>query len=296
MRRLANPMVIRFSAFCGKTLSQVFSRCGIMPPRYLQQRWNQGMSYTDFAQSYPQLMLQARNAGFSAPQQLQLRQAFELALVMTNGVYRAEGVPLLNHLVRCASIAIAQFRDCDMARAALLHAVYTLQEFDYNRFSLDLQGRRMEVRTLLGAELEEVLWAYEFTPWFGKQCLENYVRNLDSQTALVRKIIALRLVNELEDHMDNAMAYSQEQRQQRRSTLFSTLCLELAELMKLDVIVAGIHATLENSYAVDKALMWNHRQGYELRERKWQASFLERVGRFGRRLFRLRAKASPSMN
>lgn len=252
------------------------------------------MSSIEFAQSYPQLMLQARNASFSVEQQLQLRQAFELALVMTNGIYRAEGVPLLNHLVRCASIAIAQFRDCDMARAALLHAVYTMQEFDHSRFSEDLQARRIEVRKEFGAEFEEILWAYEFTPWFRQECLENYARNLDSQTPLVRKVIALRLVNELEDHMDNAMAYSPEMRQQRRTSLFSTLCLELAQLMQLDLVVEQINATLAGRYTVDKALMWNRRQGYELRERRWQAGFFERLSRFGRRVFR-RLKATPGM-
>ena len=82
-----------------------------------------------FAQNYPQLMNQAQAAGLSAQELLELRSAFVLAQRMSRNLYRAEGCPLLNHLVRTASIALAQTRDLQLTIVALLHAVYVLHAF-----------------------------------------------------------------------------------------------------------------------------------------------------------------------
>lgn len=61
-----------------------------------------------YALTYPQLMNQALSCDLSDSELLQLHRAHEFAQLFADGIYRAQGVPLLSHLVRTASILLAE--------------------------------------------------------------------------------------------------------------------------------------------------------------------------------------------
>ncbi len=232
------------------------------------------MNTVAFAQNYPQLMNQAQALGFSKTQLLELRAAFVIAQRASRDLYRAEGCPLLNHLIRTASITLAQTRDPQLGIVALLHATYVLQDFDNSTHSRNMQKRRQEIRTQFGAATEQLLWDYENMPWHKLAHIEEHMRNFAQKSASEKQILYLHLVNELEDHMDNAMEYTGFRRKARREQYFPR-CIELATLLGHDSLAAEIRKTLDNTSQVAEYLCWDNPQGYQLTERQWQRSWLE---------------------
>jgi hypothetical protein len=228
-----------------------------------------------FAQNYPQLMNQAQAAGFSKQELLDLRSAFALAQRMSRNLYRAEGCPLLNHLVRTASIALAQTRDMQLVIVGLLHAVYVLQDFDNSTYSSNLQRRRHEVKAMLGETIEQLLWDYEALPWHTRKNIEMHISTVDSKSSHEKKLLYLRLVNELEDHMDHAMEYTSYSRRTRRSDDYFRSCMQLAILLQHSALAHEMQLLLDNPASIEDALCFEHPQGYELRESQWQRSWLE---------------------
>jgi hypothetical protein len=61
-----------------------------------------------FALTYPQLMNQAIAAALDTEAVVRLRATYELAERFADGVYRPQGEPFLCHLVRTASIVLAE--------------------------------------------------------------------------------------------------------------------------------------------------------------------------------------------
>jgi hypothetical protein len=228
-----------------------------------------------FAQNYPQLMNQAQAAGFSTQELLELRSAFSLAQSMSRNLYRAEGCPLLNHLVRTASIALAQTRDLQLVIVGLLHAVYVLQDFDNSTHSSNLQRRRQEVKGMLGPAIEQLLWDYEALPWHNQRNIDMHISTVDTKSNHEKKLLYLRLVNELEDHMDHAMEYTSYSRRTRRGDEYFRSCTQLAKLLQHTALAHEMQLLLDNPVSIEDALCFEHRQGYELRESPWQRNWLE---------------------
>jgi (p)ppGpp synthase/HD superfamily hydrolase len=228
-----------------------------------------------YAQNYSQLMNQARAAGFSKQELLDLRSAFALAQRMSRNLYRAEGCPLLNHLVRTASITLAHTQDLQLCIVGLLHAVYVLQDFDNSTYSSNLHRRRRDVKALLGESTEQLLWDYEALPWHQQKHIDMHIHTLAQKSVTEKKILGLRLVNELEDHMDHAMAYTADSRRMRRNDEYFRSCQELAKLLQHTALADEMQRILENPLNVEDYLCWDNPQGYELCERQWQRGWLE---------------------
>jgi (p)ppGpp synthase/HD superfamily hydrolase len=228
-----------------------------------------------YAQNYPQLMNQARTAGFAKQDLLDLRAAFALAQRMSKNLYRAEGCPLLNHLVRTASIALAHTRDIQLVIAGLLHAVYVLQDFDHSTSSANLQRRRQEMKRLFGEITEQLLWDYEALPWHQQKHIEMHIHTVAQKSIDEKKILHLRLINELEDHMDHAMEYTGQSRRMRRNDEYFRSCQQLARSLRHNQLVDEMQTILDNPLCVEDYLCWDIPQGYELRESPWRRSWLE---------------------
>lgn len=230
---------------------------------------------TVYAQNYAQLMNQARSAGYSRQQLLDLRSAFALAQRMSRNLYRAEGCPLLNHLVRTASIALEHTRDPQLAMAGLLHAAYVLQDFDDSTYSANLGRRRRELKKLFGESMEQMLWDYEALPWHQLKHIEMHVATVAQKSIDEKRLLQLRIINELEDNMDHAMEYTGQSRKMRRDDVYFRTCQQLARLLQHDRLADEMQLILDDCVSVEDFLCWDKPQGYELRERQWQRSWLE---------------------
>ena len=160
-----------------------------------------------FALTYPQLVNQAVAHGWDDATVGRLRCAYMFAERMTDGLYRGQGVPLICHLVRTASIVLAEGGQPDAVMAAMLHAAPMLHLFGGSRRR---KTRERDWDTLCDAAGESVtrlVQAYEAFPWGCASALENHLQQLDRYDAETRTVLLMRMANELEDFIDGGMRY-----------------------------------------------------------------------------------------
>jgi (p)ppGpp synthase/HD superfamily hydrolase len=215
-----------------------------------------------FAQNYPQLMNQALAAKYTVSDLVLLRDAFLFAQEMANGYYRAQAIPLLNHLVTTASIAMAEKADSELVVVALLHAAHVMHHFDGPGQEHDSLDRRALLRTRFGERIETMLWNYEHMRWWSRDSVIEYFNHASDLNQESRDLLMIRLANELDDHLDGAMEYSFKGRKDERSGTMIQLYQKLAERLEFNVISSCLVEEMKNGIDPPAELRWNRDQGY----------------------------------
>jgi len=72
-----------------------------------------------FALTYPQLMQQAQAQGLPAAELARLHRAYDALERLSDGFHRAQGMPFICHLVRTASIVLAERQPVEVVIAAM---------------------------------------------------------------------------------------------------------------------------------------------------------------------------------
>ncbi len=236
-----------------------------------------------FAQNYPQLINEATLARFSAIELTAIQRAFVMAQSMSHGFYRASGIPLLNHLVSTASIVLADTRGPTPVLLALLHAAYVLHRFDNSTVSPNLAKRRKDIRREFGPYIENQLWNYQNMLWYQNSAVQDYLRRSKELDEDTRLLLTVRLANELDDHLDDAMSLTDLKHVDRTTSDFLDSCRLLAIELNLPVIASEletlIKAQAERATSVDAPARpgWNRVEGYEFHHPIWRMSALEKV-------------------
>ena len=88
-------------------------------------------------------------------------------------VYRPQGEPFLCHLVRTASIVLAEGQSLPVVQAALLHAAYSLRRRAGS--GGERGARRAALRRAAGPDVEQLVFAYDQLPWNSAAQLERHV-------------------------------------------------------------------------------------------------------------------------
>ena len=248
-----------------------------------------------YALTYPQLINQALALGLTPGDLRRLHCTHDLAQSLADGVYRAQGIPLLNHLVRCGSIAMAEQLPLDVVLAALLHAAPVLHRFDDSRRRpLGLPQKRQLEHTA-GKEVLTLLEEYGCLRWYTADALQRHLEQLESYPTRTRHTLVLRLINELEDHLDDAMCYSPAARSRRRLEAYGDELVALAEGLQRMTVARELQETRGSTSrrALPAEVVAERLQGYELPSRRlWEAPPLERVARRGWRALRRRIHRS----
>ncbi len=161
-----------------------------------------------FALTYPQLMNQAIAAGYDALSLAELRRACELAARVADGLYRPNGGPFLCHLLRTGSVVLEERQPLKVVMAALLHATYSLRDHQTHHRWLRNPQQRVGLRQEIGAEVEEIVSAYDGLAWGTRGALRVKLEGLDRLSTTDVQAIVIRLANELEDHLDRGVAYA----------------------------------------------------------------------------------------
>lgn len=219
-----------------------------------------------YAQTYPQLMNQARALNGSADELRELKATHGLAEAMSDGLYRAAGVPFLHHLVRTASITMADGYPPVVVRAALLHAAGFLHGFEASRRERPGGVQRRAVREAAGHDVERLLFeVYARLPWRGLDDLAAHRRDLADYDEASRRAVAIRLANELEDYLDGAMAYADPKVDRLATVARRDDCAALAEALGLDPLAHDLREAFDGHLAgtVLPELGSGHRIGYE---------------------------------
>jgi hypothetical protein len=236
-----------------------------------------------FAQNYPQLINQATLVGFNASELSLLQRAFGTAQSMSHGFYRASGIPLLNHLVSTASIVLADTREQTPVVLALLHAAYVLHRFDDSTVSRNLAKRRKDISREFGPYIEGQLWKYQNMPWYRNSAVQDYLQRPEELDEDTRLLLTLRLANELDDHLDDAMSFTRLTQGDRTTKVFLESCRLLAIELKLPVIASELESLIrsesERATSDDKPVRpgWSRIEGYEFHQPIWRMSALEKV-------------------
>lgn len=150
------------------------------------------------AQTNIALYRQVLALGWAETDLARLAASYELAMRLFGNRFRSNGKPFICHLVGTASILAAHDPAPDLVIAGLLHATYMQGDFGGGARGATA-SRRTEVRAAAGEKAEALIAAYADLPW----PLET--GNIDPALAL------MRLANEIEDHLDGAMAFGSKQ-------------------------------------------------------------------------------------
>jgi hypothetical protein len=236
-----------------------------------------------FALTYPQLMHQAVALGLGERDLLRLRRAHELAQGLTDGLYRKQSVPFLCHLIRTASIALAEAPSTDVVVASLLHAVYFLHLFEGSRRRGPRRADREFLRAQIGSTAEELITAYGAISWHDAGVLEAYAADLEAQSPRTRDLLLMALANELEDHLDAGEAYAAPA-VEAPDPRHASACLALAEGMGHRELADDLCEAfaLCRSSVVIPSLRTGRTGSYEA-TRLWKANPVERLGAWLRR-------------
>jgi (p)ppGpp synthase/HD superfamily hydrolase len=236
-----------------------------------------------FALTYPQLMNQAITAGVDADMLARLRAAHELAERLGDGLYRPQGEPFLCHLVRTASIVLAEGQSLPVVQAALLHAAYSLRRRAGS--GGERGARRAALRRAAGPDVEELVFAYDQLPWNSSAQLERHVEGFGGYDQTTRSVVLMRLANELEDHLDRSTAYASTDFARRRAQCRAG-CLALARAAGSAALVGELRDAFDAQLdpPLPAVVVIGREQGYTLRSKPWPE--LSRLRRTARGLMR----------
>lgn len=232
-----------------------------------------------FATTYPQLMNQAIDQQFSPHDLEQLAKAHHFAVKLSEGIYRAQGVPLLIHLTRSSSIIMYENNKIQLIIATLLHAAYIVSFFKGSCRQRPRQSHRKLLQREFGHEVEALIWKYTQVKWYNSETLDEHINQLDSYSIEMQQVLLMRLSNELEDYLDNAMGYTNAERKQCRMDTYGTRCIELAKRLHAEQLANNL-SHIFNAYkniALPAEVICDKKTGYEQSgKRLWQANLLER--------------------
>lgn len=196
-----------------------------------------------YALTYPQLMGEIARCGFESRELTLLRRAYDMAEKMTDGLYRPSGASFLSHLIRTASITGRFAPTAPMMAAALLHASYSLGRLGWIGTRITRRAPRRLLRRAVGSEVERLVFGYDALVWDSPQAIRDHLQKLDGGSTLERSILLLRLANQLEDHLDGALAFMAAGAAHRQ-LLCAEACPDLALGLGHDELAEELEAAL----------------------------------------------------
>lgn len=161
-----------------------------------------------FAQTNIQLFNQLTDAGYSESDILTISNTYKLAIELFSGYYRSSGKTFIAHLVGTASILTFVNSNTEVIAAGLIHAAYEQGDFGDGTRGIS-KFKQKQVQKVVGATVEKYVAKYAALKW-NQQTIPNIYNNLDKLDAVNKKVLLMRLANELEDNLDCGQLYHQD--------------------------------------------------------------------------------------
>jgi hypothetical protein len=166
-----------------------------------------------YAQTNIQLLNQLHRANYTADDLHLVRTAYELAMRLFCGQFRASGKTFIAHLVGTASVLGSLRVGAALIAAGLLHAAYQSGDFG-ERASGVTDAKRGRLKASIAdqtdarvaVEVEAYVFRYQCFSW-GSQFISNYHRDIRTLSSLDREVLLMRLANELDDYLDLGILY-----------------------------------------------------------------------------------------
>jgi hypothetical protein len=154
----------------------------------------------DLAQTNVQLCRQLVGLGWADDDLVRLRRAYELAMALFTGQFRANGKTQLAHHVGVASALADVGERPAVVVGGLVHSAYFLGEFGDGRLGPNAD-KRARVAAAVGAEVEALVAEYTDLTWDAAE-VRTLVANAARQSPATRDVVAMRLANEVDEHAD----------------------------------------------------------------------------------------------
>lgn len=220
----------------------------------------------DFAVTYPQLVRQAIAAGLDEQDLRELRDVFSTAQRSFDGLYRSGGQPFICHTVRTASILLAEGQPLLLVKAALMHPTYDAYRYEHSTRAWPGRRMRRRIRRDVGDDVEAIVWSFHEVSWEGIGAPELQLRELERASTALRSALALRVANDLENHMDLALIYRTDRRFKQRiesdAPAIVRVARELGMATLADELTSVFRETLEET--LPAAVRGDRSRGYEL--------------------------------
>jgi hypothetical protein len=250
-----------------------------------------------YAITLPQLIAQAVEHGIADNEIVRLRAGYDLAERMADGLYRSQGCPFINHLVRTSSIVLVHGGSINQVLAAMLHSAYMLDCFHYSRRRAFKPKDRDQLSAAVGAEVEEIIWEYHRLPWGKREALATHLDNLPTYSPLIRSVLFARIANELEDFLDLAVQYRAKYNYRNRITAIGGLCIEIASRLDVPDLGQALEEAYEETLSrqIPTIVVREHINAYELPRRHYNEKNLfeyakTKAGKLLRKLFHRRGR------
>ena len=176
-----------------------------------------------YAQTNLQLYSQLEGLSWHEEERARIQRAYELAMRLFSGRYRASGKPFVAHLVGTASVLAAEGGRPAVILAGMLHAAYVQGDFGDGGAEAMTPGRRARLREIVGDEAEALVAQYTTFPW-GAITLSGSHERLATMTDAEKDLVLMRLANELDDLLDRGILYHADA-ERRRADLIRALPL-----------------------------------------------------------------------
>lgn len=252
----------------------------------------QGLPFTGaHAQTNIQLYAQMAANGYAEDDIRRAADAYDLAVTLFCAAFRPSGRPFINHLVGTASLGAALQVNAAMVLALLLHAAYSFGDFGGWRRAPTPRHRRL-LRGTVGEAAEAYIAAYTELS-FKESALRRHYERLDTLTTLERDVIAMRLINELDEYRDLGMLYRASGEHERAlARNLGPLQVELAKRLEIPALAGALATAFEQTVTreIDPALRPDRDGLYRMTplscRRRLGPRLAQRVARAYRRLRR----------
>ena len=219
-----------------------------------------------YAQTNIQLFNQLHRRGYGAADLKAVVSAYELAITLMTGRFRASGKTFIAHLVGTASILGSVHASSPLVAAGLLHAVYAAGDFGDGTSGVS-DVKRERVRSTVGGQVEDYVCRYHALSWTDPT-IRSVASELEKMDAIERDVVLMRLANELEEFLDLGVLYCGEQRRRGASSShrcglivdiaqrlgFASLSVELAQTIA-DTISARLPPELLTPHAPNSSYL-----------------------------------------
>ncbi|MFI5053772.1 MAG: DUF6817 domain-containing protein [Acidimicrobiia bacterium] len=159
----------------------------------------------ELAQTNIQLCNQLTAAGWSGDDLTRLRRAYELAMVIFAGQFRANGKTQIAHHVGVTSAVAAQSDRRDLVLAALVHSAYFLGEWGEGRLAIT-PTKRARLRAVAGEGVEDLVLGYTELDW-SLDAVQALDARAPSFADRERELVLMRLANEIDEFCDGGKRY-----------------------------------------------------------------------------------------
>ncbi len=172
-----------------------------------------GFSMHRFAQTNIQLLNQLRLLGYLPGGLSPVVGAYELAMRLFTGRFRASGKTFMSHVVGTASILASLRASPSLVASGLIHAAYGAGDFGDGDTGMT-EARRGQVKSVVGEEVEEYVARYTRLRWYD-EAIATIHAGLKAIESRDRDVLLMRLANELEEYLDLGILYSGGEKRQQ---------------------------------------------------------------------------------